>query len=131
MKYLFISILLVLLVNCKLKKDDSSERFKQSKIKISYTTFNFGKITIGDTVNCTFFIKNISEEKFIIDTVGTSCGCTTTTFTKDSVQKNGFAKINIQYIADNVGKISKSIVASDNTQQSFHTFYLKGSVVSH
>lgn len=121
-------MLSILLVNCKDKNENLPEKLKLSKVKIPQTVFNFGNIRVGDTVKYSFIIENISERKFIIDTVGTSCGCTTTQFTKDSVKKNEIAKIDVQYIADQSGKISKSVVVSDNSQTGFQTFYLKGKV---
>jgi hypothetical protein len=128
MKYFILSLLALVLVNCKNKKENSLEKLKLSRVKIIETVFNFGNINVGDTVKYSFIIKNISERKFIIDTVGTSCGCTTTQFTRDSVRKNEIAKIDVQYIADQSGKISKSIVVSDNSETGFQTFYLKGKV---
>lgn len=128
MKYFLLLLLSILLVNCKNKKENLPEKLKLSKVKITQTVFNFGDIHLGDTVNYSFIIKNISERKFIIDTVGTSCGFTTIQFTRDSVRKNQIAKIQVQFIADQSGKISKSIVVSDNTETGFQTFYLKGKV---
>lgn len=128
MKYFLLSLLCILFVNCKNKKENSLEKLKLSKVKIAETVFNFGNINVGDTINYSFVIKNISERKFIIDTVGTSCGCTTTQFTRDSVRKNEIAKIDVQYIADQSGEISKSIVVADNSETGFQTFYLKGKV---
>lgn len=129
MKYLILSLLFLLMINCTKQKDDV-EKLRLSKVKITEHIFDFGNINKGDTVTYSFVIKNISERKFIIDTVGTSCGCTTTHFTRDSIGKNQIAKIDVQYISDNnsTGKISKSIVVSDNSESGFHTFYLKGEV---
>lgn len=128
MKHFFLLPLSILLVNCKNKNENLPEKLKLSRVKITQTIFNFGDIHVGDTVKHSFVIKNISQRKFIIDTVGTSCGCTTTQFTRDSIRKDEIAKIDVQYIADQAGKVSKSIVVSDNSQTGFQTFYLKGQV---
>lgn len=124
-------MLLLLFLNCKNNKENVVEKLKLSKVKISDNIFYFGIINKKDTVNHTFIIKNISDKKFIIDTVGTSCGCTTTNYTRDSISKNKIAKINVQFIPnkDDSGKISKSIVVSDNSESGYHAFYLKGKVV--
>lgn len=132
MKYFIVTVLFFLLfVNCKNKEADALKELKLSKIEIVENTFNFGNINKNDTVNHFFVIRNISDKKYIIDTVGTSCGCTTTSYTRDSISKNKIAKINVQFIPneDDSGKISKSIVVSDNSESGYHAFYLKGKVV--
>ncbi|WP_163398327.1 DUF1573 domain-containing protein [Flavobacterium fluviatile] len=130
MKSYLLLLLCLSLLSCKNKTDDSIEKLKLSEVEIKKNIFDFGSINIGDTVNHSFIITNISERKFIIDTVGTSCGCTMTSFTKDSVERYHSAKINVTFIAEknSSGKISKSIVVSDNSSKGFHTFYLKGKV---
>mgnify|MGYP003575802156 CR=1 FL=1 len=131
MKYFTVIVFFILFfTNCTNKDKKVLEISKMSNVEILDNTFNFGNIKVYDTINHVFFLKNISDKKFIIDTVGTSCGCTTTSYTKDSVSKNEIAKIYVKFIADkeDFGKVSKSIVVSDNSQDGYHTFYLKGTV---
>jgi len=129
MKHSSIFILFITLISISCKKEDSLQKLESPLVKIDQKILNFGKIKVGDTIKHTFSIKNISDRKFIIDTVGTTCGCTTIKFTPDSVSRNQTAKIDVQYIAQEPGKISKSVVVSGNTKSGFLTFYLRGTVV--
>ena len=99
-------------------------------IKLIEKEYNFGKISLCDTISHTFKIQNISEIPFKINQIGTSCGCTTSNFTKEEVNLNEFVIIEASFIPtkDKVGKIKESIVIDCNVEQGFITFYLTGEI---
>ncbi|RTY95898.1 DUF1573 domain-containing protein [Flavobacterium sp. GT3R68] len=93
-------------------------------------TFDFGTISIHDTVNHVFEVKNTSDKKLEISQIGTSCGCTGAIISDSIVSKNESAKIKVQFIPkkDQVGQINNSIVIEANTNPPFTTIYIKGTV---
>lgn len=100
-------------------------------IEIIEKEYNFGKIKYDDTLKHTFKLKNVSNNSYLIDEVGVSCGCTSAIFTENQVAKNEYAQVEVGYIAskDDIGEVEKSIVVSDNSIEGFHLLYLKGTVV--
>lgn len=92
--------------------------------------FDFGTITLNDTVKHTFKIKNISDLPLKISEIGTSCGCTGAIVSDSIVEKNEFAEIEVQFIPkkEQMGKIANSIVIEANTNPPFTTLYLNGIV---
>lgn len=92
--------------------------------------FDFGTITLKDTVKHTFKIKNISEISLKISEIGTSCGCTGAIVSDSIIEKNEFAEIEVQFIPkkEQIGKITNSIVIEANTNPPYTTLYLNGSV---
>ncbi|RZK10940.1 MAG: DUF1573 domain-containing protein [Flavobacterium sp.] len=92
--------------------------------------FDFGTITLKDTVKHNFKIKNISDLPLKISEIGTSCGCTGAIVSDSIIEKNEFAEIEVQFIPkkEQTGKITNSIVIEANTNPPFTTLYLNGVV---
>lgn len=57
--------------------------------------FDFGTITLNDTVKHVFKIKNISDLPLKISKIGTSCGCTGAILSDFIIDKNEFAEIEV------------------------------------
>lgn len=123
-KLLIIFFLTLILVSCE-------EKFKKTAtVKLIEKEFNFGKISLNDTIIHTFEIQNVSKIPFKVKQIGTSCGCTTSNFTKEEVNLNEFAIIEASFIPnkDKIGKVKESIVIDCNVEQGFITFYLTGEI---
>jgi hypothetical protein len=113
----------VILISCK-KNEAKFAVLKTEK------TFNFGAISLHDTINHIFFIKNISDKNLEISQIGTSCGCTGVIVSDSIISKNEYAKIKVQFIPkkDQIGVINNSIVIEANTNPPYTTIYIKGIV---
>jgi len=85
-------------------------------------------ITMKDTINYTFKIKNISKNDLILEDVQSSCSCTITSFTKKNVKLNEFAEIKVMYVPIGKGKVKQDIVLVANTKPRFTILNLIGSV---
>lgn len=123
-------LLLILILSCENNKSKDNI-WSYPSVVIDKKEHNFGKRQIGDTVRYVFKIKNLSNLNYTIDSVAESCGCTTTHYSKSVVKKDKKAYIEIEYVVEeNLGKVVKSIVVSDNTEDGFQVFYLKGDIVN-
>ena len=118
-------IMIIILQSCK----DSVEKSTIAKVEIIDKEFNFGQISMKDSTSFIFTIKNKSKTPFKISKVGTSCGCTTTKYTKDSINLNEVATIELLFKPNQIGTIEKSIVVEGNTDPPYNVFYIKGDVV--
>lgn len=125
----FHAILLLLVFTSLQSCKNSTETPKVAIIEIIDKEFGFGQISMKDSTSFTFTIKNKSEIPFKISKVGTSCGCTTTEYTKDEVSINEFAIVELLFKPNQIGHIEKSIVVESNTDPPFNVFYIKGDVV--
>ncbi len=109
--------------------DKVNEYFREAPVvEYSKTTYDFGMITMKDTINYTFKIKNISKKDLIIEDVQSSCSCTITNFTKRNVKLNEFAEIKVMYVPIDKGKVKHDIVLVANTKPRFTILNLIGSV---
>lgn len=91
---------------------------------------NFNQISLSDTILKTIVIKNIGKNNLIIDSIGTSCGCTIINRYKNNIKPNYNTEITIKFIPENIGDFKKSIVIEANTDPPFNIFYIKGKVIN-
>ena len=78
--------------------------------------YDFGEITQGEQMNCVFNFKNVGSSNLIICDVGTSCGCTSSIFSKEAVLPGEEGTITVTFDSKGKsGKISTYVVVSANT----------------
>ena len=82
---------------------------KPESIKLSETTFDFGKIPQGKPVTHVFTVENIGKDSLKIDNVQASCGCTTPEWSKTAVAAGGKTTIKVGYNAAAEGVFDKTI----------------------
>lgn len=130
-KHICIPILFLLFIlnSCsKVKEIKNTLDPRNSKIKTIENEFDFGEISIKDTLIHTFLIKNISKNELTLVNVESNCDCTTSNFTKNAVKENDTARIKMQFIPSKKGYIEKSIVIEANTSPPYTVLTIKGNV---
>ncbi|MGB0892162.1 MAG: DUF1573 domain-containing protein [Flavobacteriaceae bacterium] len=126
-KFNFLVILVLLFLSC-----NNETKNEITKIEVLKNNYDFGKITIQDTIIYTFKIKNISDRKLKINNIATSCGCTTIGEIDSIADKNEEVNIKVQFIPKKEqidSYVSNSIVLETNTVPPYIIFRLKGNVV--
>lgn len=128
MKYKISSFCFICCFFLSCKKTVSTNDDLYSSIFIEEKEHNFSKKNANDTISFTFKIKNISNVPYEIIAVSQSCGCTTTNFTDGPILIDEYADVTVEYIpeSEDFGEVMKSIVVSDNSNEGFQVFYLKG-----
>jgi hypothetical protein len=91
--------------------------------------FDFGKLTVGDSIEHTFQVMNTGTTPIVIENVKASCGCTTVDWMKEPIKPGKTGWIQSRLKATDKGRIRKSVVAQLNTVDPFVVFYLSGEVV--
>ena len=70
-------------------------------VELDHTVHDFGDILTGSgPVSCSFTIKNISDKPMAIYTVGSSCGCTGVTWTREPIQPGASGVVSATYSND-------------------------------
>ena len=102
---IFILFSLNLMFSCKKETKKSKEIEEEfieqvySEVLIDNRDFDFGNISINDTVNYTYKIKNISNEPLIVTKLVSNCNCVEMNFNKMTIQKNQEMDIVTKFIA--------------------------------
>ncbi len=104
-----IFISLFFLLPTVLLAQDSNDLLNKKVLGIDESVFNFGKIPQGKPVNHIFLVKNLSNQKILIDNIQASCGCTTPEWKRDSIAPGGKTEIKVGYNAASIGSFEKTI----------------------
>ena len=85
-------------------------------IKWEESTFNFGDIEQGATVEHTFKFTNVGNEPLIITNVQVTCGCTTPKgWARDPIMPGGKSEITVAFnSAGKMGKQDKTVTLVSN-----------------
>ncbi len=100
-----------------IKEHFSEEVLKNPPIiEFEETQYDFGTIKQGDIVEHTFKFKNTGTGPLLIRKVKTSCGCTTSFYTRDTIPPGGEGEIRVKFnSAHKYGKQLKTITVITNS----------------
>jgi len=91
---------------------------------------DFGKLQAGEVVTYSFKFKNTGKSMLIISNVGTSCGCTVSSYPKQPIKPGESSTIDVKF--DTTGKHglqTKSITVFANTEPSTTTLRIQAMLV--
>lgn len=104
---------------------------KQANARFSKTTHDFGRVAeeVGQVV-CSFEFENTGSAPLILNSVRTSCGCTTPSYTKDPILPGKKGEIKVAYsTSGRVGSFNKSITVFTNVPDTTYRLLIKGEVL--
>ncbi|MFN8394510.1 MAG: DUF1573 domain-containing protein [Bacteroidia bacterium] len=97
-------------------------------IEFTELTHEFGTVDQGAPTETVFQFKNISSEKIYLNSVKAGCGCTTPSWSKDTIGPGKTGEIRVSYNSQRVGAFHKSVTVNYNNRPSPITLYIKGDV---
>jgi len=98
-------------------KDDKTTTVAAETLSLTETEYNFGKIPQGKPVTHVFTFTNSGNTPLTINTILTSCGCTTPEYSRDAVPAGESANITVGYNAMAEGGFTKQITITYNGSQ--------------
>lgn len=103
----------------------------ETSIRWIGTVHDFGAFDENDgKVNCRFHFVNTGDEPVAIITVRTTCGCTTSSYTRGSVAPGDTAAIDVVFNpVGRAGKFEKEIFVDTNTDPRRSQLTIKGVVI--
>ncbi|MDX2245980.1 MAG: DUF1573 domain-containing protein [Bacteroidia bacterium] len=101
---------------------------EDSKIKFEKTTHDFGNLAKDAPAVYSFKFTNTSEAPVVLSRVKASCGCTTPSWTKESVAPGKTGEINVEYNTSRVGPFTKTVTVTYDTLAKPVILYIKGNV---
>jgi hypothetical protein len=92
------------------------EKPNAPKFQFEEISYNFGDITQGEQVNHTFHFKNVGKSNLIIYDIATTCGCTTSAYSKDPIkpEESGYIEVTFDSKHKN-GDVISNVLISANT----------------
>lgn len=126
--FIGVAFLIVLCLSC-LKTEEVYEG--PPSIKFEDTLYNFGEISQGEQVTCTFKFKNVGGDTLRIAKVRKSCGCTSAKATKQILKPGGSGEIEVVFNSRGYsGNVTKTVhVHSNDPKKSVVTLRISGRVI--
>ena len=95
---------------------------KQPQITLETENFDFGDVVNGDIVSQDLVVRNEGNEPLVVETVSTSCGCTTATLEPMNIPAGGTATLRVEFDSgahgpDLTGQVIRQIFLSSNDPQ--------------
>jgi len=101
---------------------------QKAKIVFEKTVYDYGVIAKGSAGTCVFKFTNEGKGPLILKIVAPSCGCTSTSWSKDTIAPGKTGQIDIKYKTNVAGSFSKSITVKSNASNSSVLLQIKGEV---
>lgn len=118
MKKLFTVIVMLMIGAGAYAQDNTTPApKKESAVKFTETTFNFGEMEYGSDVSHVFTFKNVSGAPVAIKNVATSCGCTTPAYSKEPVMPKKSGSVTAKYDSTRPGPFTKTLTVSINDEE--------------
>jgi len=89
---------------------------KTSAVKFDAVVYNFGQMPYGSTISHVFTFKNISGNPVAIKDVGTTCGCTTSGYSKEPVAPGKTGSVTAKYDSSRLGAFNKTLTVMINDE---------------
>lgn len=96
------------------------------KVDFKATTIDLGNVPQGVPAEAEFVFKNTGNTPIVIQKVTAACGCTTPSYTKDTVLPGKSGSVKAAYNAANPGSFNKNITVI--TDAGTETLWIKGNV---
>lgn len=131
-KSFLISLVFAIIVGCSSNDpmvDASKTVIQKTKVTIANRSFNFGTISLEDSITYSYPVINSGNKNLIIKNVKTSCGCTAPEWEKKPIAPGDSTLIKVKFNPVSTGYNEKTIVINCNVDSSFIVLYLRGTVV--
>lgn len=128
-KYYTVFLLIAaFLIGVLSKKIGLFDGFKEPKIFLEETIYDFNEIPQGKEVKALFKFQNIGSKSVIINKVETRCGCSIAHWNTESIPPKGIDSVLVLYDAEEIGYFSKEIIVQYNNKY-FQKLFIKGTVL--
>jgi hypothetical protein len=95
---------------------------KQPQISVQNAVFNFGDVVNGQVVSRDLSVHNLGSAPLLVESVSTSCGCTTSTLDPITVPPGGEAVLHIEFDSgahgsELTGEVTRQVFIATNDPQ--------------
>lgn len=119
-------VVIITLFACSTSKNDSSF----TKIEFDKVNFNFNKISVNDSVECSFRFTNVGDTVLAINKVKPLCDCTVPEWTKYHIEKGQNGIITVKYSSKYPKEFSEGVLVYYNGKDSPITLIIHGEVIA-
>lgn len=109
--------------------DTATEELPVTTLNWDNETHDFSQIEKGTPVRHTFTFTNTGDSPLVLENVKPSCGCTTPSYSNEPIAPGETGEIVAEFNAKAVGKFTKTLTVTANSNPKVHRIVLKGEVL--
>lgn len=126
-KLFFIAFSTLTLVACS--SGDNYEIGQKTTMEIN-TAINAGEVVLGEKVKTAIQVKNTGNYPLILAEVKGSCSCTVSDYPKDPIAPGKTVEIKTEIATSTLGKLTKDVRITANTEPSLTSVIITANVVN-
>ncbi|MBJ59934.1 MAG: hypothetical protein CMP64_05080 [Flavobacteriales bacterium] len=131
MKKIFLAIAFIggfMLSHAQTKAPNEKQAVNGPKMEFKTSVMDYGLIEHNSDGNREFVLTNTGNAPLIISNAKGSCGCTVPTWPKAPIAPGESASIGVKYSTNRIGKFTKTITLTTNTEEKTKILTIKGEV---
>ena len=131
MKKIFLAIALIggfMISQAQTKAPNEKQAVNGPKMEFKTSVMDYGLIEHNSDGNREFILTNTGNAPLIISNAKGSCGCTVPTWPKAPIAPGESASIGVKYSTNRIGKFTKTITLTTNTEEKTKILTIKGEV---
>jgi len=101
-----------------------------AKMTLESASIDYGIVEQGSDGTRVISFTNTGNAPLIISNVKASCGCTVPSYSKEAVAPGEKGEITVKYNTKKIGKFTKTVTITSNTEKVTHQFKIKGEVIA-
>lgn len=126
-KFLFIALGTLLISACSSGSD--YEIGQKTTMEVN-KAINAGDVVLGEKVKTVIHVKNTGNYPLILAEVKGSCSCTIADYPKDPIAPGKSAEIKTEIATSALGKLTKDVRITSNTEPSLTSVIITANVIS-
>ena len=131
MKKIFLAIAFIggfMISQAQTKAPNEKQTVNGPKMEFKTSVMDYGLIEHNSDGNREFILTNTGNAPLIISNAKGSCGCTVPTWPKAPIAPGESASIGVKYSTNRIGKFTKTITLTTNTEEKTKILTIKGEV---
>lgn len=131
MKKIFLAIAFIggfMISHAQTKAPNEKKAVNGPKMEFKTSVMDYGLIEHNSDGNREFVLTNTGNAPLIISNAKGSCGCTVPTWPKAPIAPGESASIGVKYSTNRIGKFTKTITLTTNTEEKTKILTIKGEV---
>lgn len=100
----------------------------QMSSQLVHNEVSLGTLSKSETKLATFPIRNSEQTEMVIDTLFTSCECTTAQINKNVIKPNETATLSVTYTSDGIGDFYREVYVKFKNKEKPLVFKIRGTV---
>ncbi|MDR1273968.1 MAG: DUF1573 domain-containing protein [Odoribacteraceae bacterium] len=115
----------------RITREEALREANLTRVELEEKVFDLGDIRPGEVAGHTFRVKNTGEKDLFLLDIETSCGCTTTSYTRGPIKPGKQGTVEVKFDSSGrFGKQYKVVQVFVNTREKIFELTIKANIIN-